>query len=185
MAYSGFASCGYGCGWCHWMCDDRCAVVVFCWRNDVLVIRSVMSLLPLNDCTSPFFFPLSNCYLHSPKSYGHHLRHFSGRFPSSVQTYNLSFVKDRGSFCRLFSQREYSCLLSRRTVAVLTTSETESNYWPRSVISFSLKVTNYWPGSVISFFCSSFWFDVESTMNEVIGCNYLIHCTLRQKISRD
>ena len=48
------------------------------------------------------FFLLNNCSWHSPKYYGHHLRHFSGGVPSPRQTYNLSFIKDRGPFCRLF-----------------------------------------------------------------------------------
>ena len=45
------------------------------------------------------FFQLSNCSLHSLKSFDHHLRHFSDEFPSPVQTYTLSLVKDKGSFC--------------------------------------------------------------------------------------
>ena len=48
------------------------------------------------------FIPLSNCSSHSLNSYGHHLRHFSGGFPSPVQTYILSFVEDRDSFSRLY-----------------------------------------------------------------------------------
>ena len=47
----------------------------------------------------PVFFPLSNCALHNPNSYGLNFRHFFARFPSAVQTYNLSFVK--GLFWRL------------------------------------------------------------------------------------
>ena len=61
-----------------------------------------LPLLPLDDCTSLCFFTLNNCSLHSPKFYGWYLRRFSGRFPSPVETYDLSFVKDGGSFCRLF-----------------------------------------------------------------------------------
>ena len=49
----------------------------------------------------------------------HHLRHLYGGDP-----YNLPFVKYRGSFCRFF-QRDYLCLMSRRAVVVLTTSQTE------------------------------------------------------------
>ena len=61
-----------------------------------------LSPSPRNECTSPSFFPLGNCSLHCRKSYGHHLRHISGGLPSPVQTCNLSFGEDRGSFVGFF-----------------------------------------------------------------------------------
>ena len=64
-------------------------------------------------------FPLSNCSLHSPKSHGYHLRHFSGGFPSRCKPITCPLPKTEVCFIG-FCQRDYSCLLSRRTVAVLT-----------------------------------------------------------------
>ena len=85
-----------------------------------------LPLLPLNDCTSPSFFRWAIVLAQSYKSYEHHLRHFSGGFPSLLQTYNLSFVKDRGSFCKLFPNViVHACCYG---VAVLNTSEAERNY---------------------------------------------------------
>ena len=75
------------------------------------------------------FFPLTNCYFHNHKSCGHHLRYFFGRFPSAVQAYNLSFVKGKGFF-RIFFQRDYSCLWSRREHLQYTFPVTlNSSYW--------------------------------------------------------
>ena len=64
-----------------------------------------------------------------------------------------------------FSQRNYSCLLSRRAVAVLTTSETERNYCYHIIflricyeelckkmftlyLHFTRMRQTFWPGSV-------------------------------------
>ena len=60
-------------------------------------------LFLLNNCTSPYFFhrAIVLCTV-SPKSYGHHLRHFSCGFPIPEQTYSLSCVKDRSSFVGFF-----------------------------------------------------------------------------------